>query len=164
MNTRAPHESSCPKDLLPEIRERQQWMYTLAHADIADLLPFATQLKAAPYQLIRPPEIGMALARGRMGATGAPFNLGEMTVTRCVVRNDENCVGYSYIAGRDKTHAELAALADAHLQGARHRSWARQIVELLDARRQSRQMEAAKRCASTRVDFFTLLRGEDDAA
>jgi alpha-D-ribose 1-methylphosphonate 5-triphosphate synthase subunit PhnG len=130
-----------------------------AHA--ADLLPFATQLKAAGYQLIRPPEIGMAMVRGRMGATGAPFNLGEMTITRCVVRNDENCLGYSYIAGRNKTHAELAALADAHLQGARHRSWVCQIIELLDARRQSREAEAARRHASTRVDFFTLLRGED---
>jgi alpha-D-ribose 1-methylphosphonate 5-triphosphate synthase subunit PhnG len=139
-------------------------MYTLAHADIADLLPFAARLKAAGYQFIRPPEIGMALVRGRMGATGAPFNLGEMTVTRCVVKNDEACVGYSYIAGRDKTHAELAALADAHLQGARHRSWVCQIIERLDARRQARQAEAARRRAGTRVDFFTLLRGEDPVA
>ncbi|MDR0672818.1 MAG: phosphonate C-P lyase system protein PhnG [Zoogloeaceae bacterium] len=160
MNT---HEPPSPKALPPEIQARQQWMYTLAHADIADLLPFAAKLKAASHQFIRPPEIGMVLVRGRMGATGAPFNLGEMTVTRCVVRNDENCVGYSYIAGRDKTHAELAALADAHLQGARHRSWVRQIVESLDALRQSRQAEAARRLAGTRVDFFTLLRGENDA-
>jgi alpha-D-ribose 1-methylphosphonate 5-triphosphate synthase subunit PhnG len=158
MNTHEPFSEN------PEIRARQQWMYTLAHADIADLLPFATRLKAEPYQLIRPPEIGMAMVRGRIGATGAPFNLGEMTVTRCVARNDEACVGYSYIAGRNKTHAELAALADAHLQGERHRAWVCQIVELLDARRQSRQTEAARRCASTRVDFFTLLRGEDQSA
>ncbi|MDR0716943.1 MAG: phosphonate C-P lyase system protein PhnG [Azoarcus sp.] len=151
-------------NIAPEIRARQQWMYTLAHADIADLMPFETQLKAGPYQLIRPPETGMALVRGRMGATGAPFNLGEMTVTRCVVKNDEACVGYSYIAGRDKTHAELAALADAHLQGARRHAWVCRMVELLDARRQSRRAEAAAACAGTRVDFFTLLRGEDDAA
>jgi alpha-D-ribose 1-methylphosphonate 5-triphosphate synthase subunit PhnG len=160
MDTRA----SLPENPAPEIRARQQWMYTLAHADLADLLPFATRLKAEPYRLIRPPEVGMAMVRGRMGATGAPFNLGEMTVTRCVVRNDEDCLGYGYIAGRDKTHAELAALADAHLQGARHRAWVHRIIELLDARRQSRQAEAAKACAGTRVDFFTLLRGEDDVA
>jgi alpha-D-ribose 1-methylphosphonate 5-triphosphate synthase subunit PhnG len=140
--------------------DRQAWMYTLAHADIADLLPFETRLKAEPYQLIRPPEIGMAMVRGRMGATGAPFNLGEMTVTRCVVQTSEACVGYSYIAGRDKRHAELAALADAHLQGTRHCFWMRQVIELLDARRSSRQAKAARQSASTRVDFFTLVRGE----
>ncbi len=33
-----------------------------------------------------PPRPGMTLVRGRMGGTGSPFNLGEMTVTRCVVR------------------------------------------------------------------------------
>jgi alpha-D-ribose 1-methylphosphonate 5-triphosphate synthase subunit PhnG len=139
-------------------------MYTLAHARIAELLPFAAQLKEEPYQLIRPPEIGMALVRGRMGATGAPFNLGEMTVTRCVVRNGEACTGYSYIAGRDKEHAELAALADARLQGARRPPWLSRMLETLDARRRARQAETEKRNASTRVDFFTLLRGEDHAA
>ncbi|MDR0702402.1 MAG: phosphonate C-P lyase system protein PhnG [Azoarcus sp.] len=146
------------------LQARQQWMYTLAHADIADLLPFETQLKTESYQLIRPPEIGMAMVRGRMGATGEPFNLGEMTVTRCVVQTNEACIGYSYIAGRDKKHAELAALVDAYLQGTRHRFWMCQIIELLDARRLSRQAGKARQNASTRVDFFTLVRGEDDVA
>ncbi|MDR2092982.1 MAG: phosphonate C-P lyase system protein PhnG [Azoarcus sp.] len=147
-----------------DIQARQQWMYTLSHADIADLLPFETRLKAEPYQLIRPPEIGMAMVRGRMGATGEAFNLGEMTVTRCVVQTDEACIGYSYIAGRDKKHAELAALVDAHLQGTRHRSWLCQVIALLDARRLSRQAGEARRHDSTRVDFFTLVRGENDVA
>ena len=77
-----------------------------------------TRLKDAEYQLIRAPEIGMTLVRGRMGGNGAPFNVGEMSVTRCVVRLADGRTGYSYLAGRDKVHAELAALADAHLQGA----------------------------------------------
>ncbi|MDR1890248.1 MAG: phosphonate C-P lyase system protein PhnG [Zoogloeaceae bacterium] len=159
MQTNLNHTSASP-----EIRARQQWMYTLAHAEIADLVFFESQLKASPYQLIRPPETGMALVRGRMGATGAPFNLGEMTVTRCVVRNSEACTGYSYIAGRDKKHAELAALADAHLQGAEPQRWLSRMIETLDAKRRSRQAKMEQQNASTRVDFFTLLRGEDHAA
>ncbi|GHU14390.1 phosphonate metabolism protein PhnG [Betaproteobacteria bacterium] len=147
----------------PETQKRQQWMYALSHARLAELEVFEPQLKAAAWQLIRPPEIGMAMVRGRMGASGAPFNLGEMTVTRCVVRNHENRTGYSYIAGRSKKHAELAALADAHLQGERQADWLSDLIEPLNAQRRARVSRQAAEAAQTKVDFFTLVRGENDA-
>ena len=103
--------------------ERQHWIGVLARARRSELQPHEAALRDIEYQLIRAPEIGMTLVRGRMGGNGAPFNVGEMSVTRCVVRLADGRTGYSYLAGRDKVHAELAALADAHLQGAQQRHW-----------------------------------------
>lgn len=139
---------------------RQQWMGVLARAG-KGLDAYGGQLRASPYRLIRPPEIGMVMVRGRVGSSGAAFNLGEMTVTRCVVQLDNGCTGYSYLAGRSKPQAELAALADAHLQGARQQHWLDQLIApLAQAQSLQRGIKTA-RSAATKVDFMTLLRGED---
>jgi len=140
---------------------RQRWMAVLARASAADLAPFESDLRDCAYQLIRPAEIGMTLVRGRMGGTGAPFNLGEMSVTRCVVRLADGSTGYSYRAGRDKRQAELAALADAHLQGPQQSRWLAELIEPLAVAQARRAAQKAAETATTRVEFFTLLRGED---
>ncbi|ERI51370.1 hypothetical protein N878_06565, partial [Pseudomonas sp. EGD-AK9] len=93
-------------DFEPNIAVRQRWMGVLARAGDA-LDAHEAALKDSAYQLIRAPEVGMTLVRGRMGGTGNAFNLGEMTVTRCVVRLADGRTGYSYLAGRDKRRAEL---------------------------------------------------------
>ena len=103
----------------------------------------------------------MTLVRGRMGSTGSPFNLGEMTVTRCVVRLADGRTGYSYVAGRDKRHAELAALADAHLQGADAAAWQARLIEPLARTQAERRAAQEAEIATTKVEFFTLVRGED---
>jgi alpha-D-ribose 1-methylphosphonate 5-triphosphate synthase subunit PhnG len=65
------------------------------------------------HEILRPPEIGTVMVRGRAGATGAAFNLGEMTVTRATVRLTDGAVGHGHIQGRDKDAALAAALIDA---------------------------------------------------
>ena len=40
------------------------------------------------YRVLRGPEAGLVMVRGRTGGGGAPFNLGEMTATRCTVRTE----------------------------------------------------------------------------
>lgn len=144
----------------PQIATRQRWMGVLARAG-SHLARFEAALKDADYQLIRAPEVGMAMVRGRMGGTGGAFNLGEMSVTRCVVRLGDGRTGYSYVAGRDKQHAELAALADAHLQGTQQAHWLRQLIEPLATEQQAARAQAAAETATTQVEFFTLVRGED---
>ena len=110
---------------------RQHWIGVLARAQLSELLPHEAALKDAEYHVIRAPEIGMTLVRGRMGGEGAAFNVGEMSVTRCVVRLADGRTGYSYLAGRDKVHAELAALADAHLQGSQPSLWLSELITTL---------------------------------
>ncbi|MGE8144712.1 phosphonate C-P lyase system protein PhnG [Pseudomonas frederiksbergensis] len=141
--------------------DRQHWIGVLARARRSELLPFEDALRDVEYQMIRAPEIGMTLVRGRMGGNGAPFNVGEMSVTRCVVRLADGRTGYSYLAGRDKAHAELAALADAHLQGAQQRHWLDQVITPLANAQAERQARKAADTAATKVEFFTLVRGEN---
>lgn len=158
MNRDRPHSDMQHSD--PHIATRQRWMGVLARAG-SQLVAYESALKEAEYRLIRAPEVGMTLVRGRMGGTGSPFNLGEMSVTRCVVRLADGRTGYSYVAGRDKQHAELAALADAHLQGAEQQHWLSRLIEPLAAAQQTLQAAKAAETATTQVEFFTLVRGED---
>jgi len=141
--------------------ERQHWIGVLSRARRSELLPFEDALRDVEYHMIRAPEIGMTLVRGRMGGNGAPFNVGEMSVTRCVVRLTDGRTGYSYLAGRDKAHAELAALADAHLQGAQQRHWFDQVITPLANAQAERRAQKAADTAATKVEFFTLVRGEN---
>lgn len=141
--------------------ERQHWIGVLARARRDELQPFEDALRDIEYQLIRAPEIGMTLVRGRMGGNGAPFNVGEMSVTRCVVRLADGRTGYSYLAGRDKVHAELAALADAHLQGAQQRHWLTEMITPLAHTQAERRAQKEAETAATKVEFFTLVRGEN---
>jgi len=144
---------------------RRRWMGILAKAPVARLEATWTMLPEAPaYTLLRPAEIGSALVRARAGGTGARFNLGEMTLTRCAVRLDGTPprTGFGYVAGRDKRHAELAAVFDALLQDparaeALEGALLAPLAEAQEAARTARSREAA----ATRVDFFTLVRGED---
>jgi alpha-D-ribose 1-methylphosphonate 5-triphosphate synthase subunit PhnG len=116
------------------------------------------------YEWLRRPETGLVMVRGRMGGTGAPFNLGEMAVTRCTLRLDEGTVGVAHVRGRDLRHAERAALLDAALQQAQAsgqlemqwQRWIAPLERLLEQRRQQRAAEAA----STQVEFFTVARGD----
>jgi alpha-D-ribose 1-methylphosphonate 5-triphosphate synthase subunit PhnG len=158
MNRDVSHRTLLHSD--PQIATRQRWMAVLARAGTR-LAAYEAMLKEVDYRLIRAPEIGMTLVRGRMGGTGSPFNLGEMSVTRCVVRLDDGRTGYSYVAGRDKQHAELAALADAHLQGQEQAHWHARLIEPLAAAQHAQQAAKAAETATTQVEFFTLVRGED---
>ena len=97
------------------------------------------------------------MARGRQGGDGAPFNLGEMTVTRCTVRLRGRPVGHAYVAGRDMRQAELAAVLDAVLQDpARRGAMMAAVMEPLAAAQAARAAKDAAKAAATRVEFFTM--------
>src|SRR5215469_11441022 len=93
---------------------RQRWMAVLTRAGSDELSELLGTLPA--YRVLRGPEAGLVMVRGRTGGGGAAFNLGETTATRCTVRTESGFVGHAYVAGRDERRAELAALADAMLQ------------------------------------------------
>ena len=138
---------------------RRAWMSLLARAPAARL---ATLMPELPdHAPLRAPEIGAIMVRGRTGGTGAPFNLGEMTVTRASIRLPSGEVGHAMVQGRDKTHATRAALVDALMQtGAAPQIEADLLAPLRDEA-EARRVLRAEKAAATRVEFFTLLRGED---
>ena len=143
--------------------DRQSWMGLLARAPADRMADLWGDLGIDPARSwLRPPEIGGVMARGRMGGTGAAFNMGEMTVTRCALRL-EGCdtVGHGYVQGRDKRKAEIAALADACLQTHEAKRIRKNLLEPLAAEEAARRATRAAKAAATKVDFFTLARGED---
>ena len=141
----------------PTVTERQLWMAVLARADADDI---ARRLEACgpvpDWQVLRGPESGLVMVRGRAGGGGAAFNLGEMTVTRCTVRTTGGRIGHAYVAGRD-AKARLAALVDALLQAPDLTTRIHQgvISPLLQAQQHSRAA-IARKAAATKVQFFTL--------
>jgi len=142
---------------------RQLWMGTLAKAPVHTLEKLVQQLDSVPkYQFLRSPETGLTMVRGRAGGVGQPFNLGEMTLTRCVVQLQAGKItGFGYVGGRSHRHAELAALCDGLMQ---HPEWRAQvqatIIDPLLSLAGQHSDQKQQQTATTKVDFFTLLRGE----
>lgn len=141
---------------------RQDWMGLLARARparLADLL--ASHLPELPrHDLLRGPEIGAVMVQGRMGGTGGAFHLGEMTMTRCSVRVGD-LLGHAHVQGRDRDHARHAAVLDALLQGPQALALQRAILDPLRREEAARRAALAAKAEATKVEFFTLMRGED---
>ncbi|TDE39060.1 phosphonate C-P lyase system protein PhnG [Antarcticimicrobium sediminis] len=141
---------------------RRDWMSLLAKAPEDRLLALWADYGAAPaFDWLRRPEIGAVMVRGRMGGTGAPFNLGEMTVTRCALTLADGTVGHGYVQGRGKPKAEVAALIDALMQTPEAGALRAAILDPLAGTMDAASTARAARAAATKVDFFTLVRGED---
>lgn len=142
--------------------ERKGWMGLLARAPAEDVHRLWSGMGLAPaHAYLRAPELGGVMVRGRAGATGAAFNLGEMTVTRCALQLGDGRVGHGYVQGRDKRHATQAALIDALMQGAEAEVIRTRVLTPLAEAETTRRQTRAARAAATKVDFFTLVRGED---
>jgi alpha-D-ribose 1-methylphosphonate 5-triphosphate synthase subunit PhnG len=145
-------------DRLPVENPRRRWMSVLARAPAEGLETLLLEAGGAPaYSVLRGPEGGLVMVRARAGGGGAPFNLGEMTVTRCTVRTESGLVGHAYVAGREPRRAELAAVVDALMQDPeRTAALEARIIAPLEAGQAARQAERAGKAAATRVQFFAM--------
>ncbi|MCP9229770.1 phosphonate C-P lyase system protein PhnG [Mesorhizobium sp. LMG 17147] len=143
--------------------ERKAVMATLAQSTGDDIVRLWNEAGLpSEAELLRGPETGLVTVRGRIGGGGAPFNIGEAAVTRATVRLASGQVGHCYALGRDKQKARLAAIADALWQDPAHRNEveARLVAPLRAALAKARDQRRAE-TAATKVDFFTMVRGED---
>jgi alpha-D-ribose 1-methylphosphonate 5-triphosphate synthase subunit PhnG len=140
---------------------RKAAMTVLAHSDAAAIAECLGAIQLPAHEALREPENGLVMVRGRIGGDGAPFNLGEATVSRAAVRLASGEVGFGYTLGRDLKKARMIALCDAMVQS-------RELADAVEAKvlaplrsamlagRERRSAEAA----ATRVDFYTMVRGE----
>ncbi len=144
------------------LEKRQYWMSVLAKAETKALEAAVRDAGDIPTcTKLRHPETGLVMMRGRAGGNGQRFNLGEMPVTRCAVQSQAGHIGHGYVQGRDKRHAELAAVMDALLQDdERQLSLLAQVIEPLAAAAKARKEAVSRKAEATRVDFFTMVRGE----
>jgi alpha-D-ribose 1-methylphosphonate 5-triphosphate synthase subunit PhnG len=141
--------------------QRKAAMAVLAHSDAAEIAGYLEGITVPPYENLREPENGLVMVRGRVGGDGAPFNLGEATVARAAVRLATGEVGFGYALGRDRQKARIIALCDALVQSNEFAGAVETnvLAPLRAAMRSERNRKAAE-TAATRVDFYTLVRGE----
>lgn len=140
---------------------RKSWLAVLARAERVRLEEAVADLSPRPnWRVVKPAEAGLAMVRGRAGGTGQQFNIGEMSVARCVVQVEGGAVGVGYVAGRDKRKAELVAVLDALLQDGPFAEQLRRDVVMPLARSQdAARQRVLSKAAATKVDFFTMVRG-----
>jgi alpha-D-ribose 1-methylphosphonate 5-triphosphate synthase subunit PhnG len=141
--------------------QRKAAMAVLAHCNAADIALCLDAIALLPHENLREPENGLVMVRGRVGGDGAAFNLGEATVSRAAVRLATGEVGFGYTLGRDRQKARLIALCDALVQSDEFAGAVEsKVLAPLRAGLIATRNRKAAETAATRVDFYTLVRGE----
>ena len=144
--------------------DRRRAMRAMAMAS-RDMLETAWNGMESPpdWTWLRKPESGLVMLRGRTGGDGSPFNLGEASVTRCAVTLEGGMTGFAWVMGRDGEKARLAALFDALWQTPDQRDLIERTVVTPALQALADQDDRlAEQTAATKVDFFTMVRGEDE--
>jgi len=150
------------KDISEDHAPRQHRLGLMAKAPAGRVGTLLDEAMTRPaFSWLRAPEVGSTMVRARAGATGSPFNLGEVTVTRCALTLATGEVGHAYIQGRNKVDAEAVALVDALMQTTTAQTLQAAVLDVLEAEQTAKRDERAAKAAATKVDFFTMVRGED---
>ena len=145
----------------PTAGARKVWMAVLARARRDDLEAIFARRGGLPdHVVLKPAETGTVMVEGRAGGTGRRFNLGEATMTRCVVRLSDGTMGFAYALGTDRRKALLSALIDGLMQVEGANGLGDEIAALARRQAEARAL-ASRKAAATKVDFFTLVRGHD---
>lgn len=149
---------------MSDVTLRQHWMKVLAMSRYQAICQLYESLALNPaYQMIRPPEIGLVQLQGKMGGSGNRFYIGDATMTRAVVQLESGHYGFGYVLGRDKHHAKQNALIDALMQeGTYQAKLIESVIHPLQRELETLKAQKQAEIESTRVDFFTLVRGEDE--
>ncbi|WP_271617988.1 phosphonate C-P lyase system protein PhnG [Bradyrhizobium sp. CCBAU 51745] len=141
--------------------QRKAAMAVLAHAEAGEIAACLRTIPLPGHQDLREPENGLVMLRGRVGGDGAPFNLGEATVSRAAVRLASGEVGFGYTLGRNSEKARLIALCDALVQSRDFGAAVeRDVIAPLREQLMVRRKQQAEETAATKVDFYTMVRGE----
>jgi alpha-D-ribose 1-methylphosphonate 5-triphosphate synthase subunit PhnG len=141
--------------------QRKAAMAVLAHSDVAEIARQLDAIALPPYENLREAENGLVMVRGRIGGDGAPFNLGEATVSRAAVRLAGGEVGFGYTLGRDRAKARMIALCDALVQSHEFAGAVEtKVLAPLRAAMISVRDRKSAETAATRVAFYTMVRGE----
>jgi alpha-D-ribose 1-methylphosphonate 5-triphosphate synthase subunit PhnG len=141
--------------------QRKAVMAVLAHSEPSEISGHLDAITLPDHEQLREPENGLVMVRGRIGGDGAAFNLGEATVSRAAVRLSTGEVGFGYTLGRDREKARMIALCDAMVQSVAFADVVEtKVIAPLRAAILAKRNRKAAEAAATRVDFYTLVRGE----
>ncbi|MBR1243280.1 phosphonate C-P lyase system protein PhnG [Bradyrhizobium sp. AUGA SZCCT0274] len=141
--------------------QRKAVMAVLAHSDPSEISGRLAAITLPDHENLREPVNGLVMVRGRIGGDGSAFNLGEATVSRAAVRLSTGQVGFGYTLGRDREKARMIALCDAMVQSDEFAGLIEtKVIAPLRAAISAKRSRKAAEAAATRVDFYTLVRGE----
>ncbi len=158
--------------LTDEKKRRQRRLGVFATAAAHDFAAAWDALGTSPvptdsalFALAREPEMGLVMTKGRAGGDGAPFAMGEATVSRCVVgfegSQGTTLLGVGYLLGRDPARAYRIACLDALAQDPAHTETVdRLVTEPLAGTVAQQQRRRAEMAGGTRVSFTTMVRGD----
>jgi alpha-D-ribose 1-methylphosphonate 5-triphosphate synthase subunit PhnG len=150
------------RDMTDTQKARQAAMRLCAHASRAELdQALACLIPLPPCESLRAPQTGLVMLQGRIGGDGAPFNLGEASASRATVRLASGEVGFAYHLGRDLARANAAAMLDALWQDTTRRAAVETALLPIGERLARQSASTARQTAATRVNFFTMVRGDD---
>jgi alpha-D-ribose 1-methylphosphonate 5-triphosphate synthase subunit PhnG len=142
--------------------QRQKNLSILAKAPLSNMLEYWQGISVdETFKFLKKPEIGMAMVRAQAGNGGENFNMGEMTMTRCVIQLDSDEIGYGYVAGRSKKKSELIALIDACWQKQSLKiTIEEKIIEPLYNIEKNKEQKIKENTKASKVNFYTMVRGE----
>lgn len=146
--------------------QRQSLLSVLSKSDYEDISAYWQPLGINPdYYCLKKPETGMVMVRARAGGDGQKFNMGEMTVTRTVVQLNNHQqgkqLGFGYTAGRHPQKSELIAVIDACYQDAQYAQRIQEaVIDPLGEKLLAKEQQHQQQVDSTKVNFFTMVRGE----
>jgi alpha-D-ribose 1-methylphosphonate 5-triphosphate synthase subunit PhnG len=134
---------------------RTELLARLPDQDLARLSNLATGGSRGDITIVRPPTIGMVMARVQEGARGEVFNLGEVLITECMV-SVSGVEGWSMLMGSRPQGALDAATIDAALDAdARNRDAVETELLALIAATDAADAAERTRLDATRVQFDT---------
>ncbi|MBV8680056.1 MAG: phosphonate C-P lyase system protein PhnG [Aquitalea sp.] len=144
-----------------DIMTRQHWLGLLANSPATRLAELLQPHLPAPTAIswLRHAQTGLVMLQGRSGGSGSRFNLGEISVSRASCQIG-GLLGHGWVRGSDGTHAELIAQADALLQDPQHAPVLQQVLQTLQQELSARRAQRARETAASKVEFFTMVRGE----
>ncbi|MFH2058198.1 MAG: phosphonate C-P lyase system protein PhnG [Pseudomonadota bacterium] len=145
-----------------EVINRKDWIGLLGSADPADLESALEKLNPTlEYTHIVKPETGMLMVQAKADGSNGRFNLGEITISKCILQINGQYMGAGWTMGSNLRHAELAALFDGLFQDpVFQKTLDNTLIPLLKEKQQALNDCRLKDAADTKVEFFTLKRGE----
>ena len=152
-----------PAEKIEAADGRKRVVDLLVRSELAELNDAWEALANKPeVQAVRGPETGLVMVRGRIGGGGSAFNLGEVTVTRATIRLASGTVGHGQSLGTDRKKARLCAIFDALWQEDPTKAFVEdRLLQPITQRIAAATQQKADETAATRVDFFTMVRGDD---
>ncbi|WP_059287560.1 phosphonate C-P lyase system protein PhnG [Aquitalea magnusonii] len=145
-----------------ETTTRQYWLSLLAHSPAPRLAELLQQHlpPAADISWLRRAQTGLVMLQGRSGGSAAA-SIWARSASPAPAAQIAGWLGHGWVRGSDGQHAELIAQADALLQNPQYYPPLQAaLLQPLQQELSARREQSARAAAASKVEFFTMVRGD----